>query len=354
MRVALTSVHCWPDVRRGGERYLHELSAALHRAGHDVTVLSTGTSPGRGTVLGVPVHRLPVRTVPRSEPIGVELAFGAQALAHLGPAALRAKVDVWHATSTADAAAAALVGGRVRTVFTDHGFPARASRDKRPDRRLHRYVAGHIGSYVCVSEAAAGYLQSDYGRQADVVSPGVNVGEHTPGTRERRPTVLYSGSLTEPRKGVQQLVEAAALLRRTVPALQVWLLGPGVPPFPLDPELVTRCVLVDDATLRSAYAAAWVTALPSTAESFGMTVVESLASGTPVVVRADGGGSAEIVSDPAVGRRSGPTTEELAASLGEALDLAALPATVEAARAHALRYDWDAAVVPKLLEVYER
>jgi hypothetical protein len=72
------------------------------------------------------------------------------------------------------------------------------------------------------------------------------------------------------------------------------------------------------------------------------------------VVRADGGGSAEIVSDPAIGRLSGPTSEELALSLGEALDLATAPGTVEAARAHALRYDWDAAVVPKLLEVYAR
>src|SRR4051812_42875880 len=100
MRVALSSVHCWPDVRRGGERYVHELGAALQRAGHDVTVLSTGAVPGRGTVLGVPVQRLPVRSLPRSGPLGVELAFGAQALAHLGPAALRARVDVWHATST--------------------------------------------------------------------------------------------------------------------------------------------------------------------------------------------------------------------------------------------------------------
>ena len=45
---------------------------------------------------------------------------------------LRGRWDVWHATSTADGAAAALLGrtGRVRTVFTDHGFPARRSRGR--------------------------------------------------------------------------------------------------------------------------------------------------------------------------------------------------------------------------------
>jgi glycosyltransferase involved in cell wall biosynthesis len=282
------------------------------------------------------------------------MAFGAQALAHLGPAALARRFDVWHATSTGDAAAAVVAGLRVRTVFTDHGFPARQSRAKRPDARLHSLVARRIGAYVCVSEAAASYLLSDYGRRADVVPPGVRVGEHVPGTRDARPTLLYAGSLTESRKGVGLLLEAAALLRRSVPRLQIWLLGPGSPPYPLDPELVTRCELVDDATLRAAYAAAWATVLPSTAESFGMTVVESMASGTPAVVRADGGGSAEIVDDDAVGRRSGPTAEDLAAACGETLDLAQAPGTVEATRAHALRYDWDAAVVPRLLEVYAR
>jgi phosphatidylinositol alpha-mannosyltransferase len=356
VRIALSSVHCWPDVRRGGERYVHELAAALQRAGHDVTLLSTGLTPGRDRVLDVPVRRLPVRRG-RSGPVAVEMAFGAQALAHLGPAALAGRFDVWHATSTGDAAAAAASGFRIRTVFTDHGFPARRSREQRPDHRLHSFVAARIGAYVCVSEAAAAHLRTDYGREANVVSPGVRVDEHLPGARERRPTLLYAGSLTESRKGVGLLLEAAALLQRRLPRLQVWLLGPGTPPFVLDPGLVTRCELADDATLRAAYASAWVTVLPSTAESFGMTVVESLASGSPVVVRADGGGSAEIVRAAGgqdVGRLSGPTAEDLAAACAEALDLAQAPGIVAAARSHAMRYDWDTAVVPKLLEVYAR
>jgi phosphatidylinositol alpha-mannosyltransferase len=358
VRVALTSVHCWPDVRRGGERYVHELAAALRRAGHDVTLLSTGSRPGTDEVLGVPVTRLPVRRLPRGGALATELAFGAQALAHLGPPALRGRFDVWHATSTSDAAAAALVGrsGRVRTVFTDHGFPARRSRDARADRRLHRYVVGHVDSYVCVSEAAGAHLRSDYGREPAVVPPGVRWADHAAGPREPRPTLLYSGALTESRKGVATLLEAAALLRQDVPDLQLWLLGSGDASALLAaapaPDLVTRCGPVDDATLRTAYASAWVTVLPSVAESFGMTVVESLASGTPAVVRADGGGPAEIVSSDAVGRAAGTTPAELASACAAALELAALPGTVEACRARARDFDWDEAVVPLLEKVY--
>jgi glycosyltransferase involved in cell wall biosynthesis len=357
VRVVLSSVHCWPDVRRGGERYVHELGAALRRAGHQVRLLSTGSPPRRTDVLGVPVHRLPVRHLRRYGELDVEAAFGLQALAHLAAPGLVGRYDVWHATSTADAAAAALTSrvGRTRSVFTDHGFPARRSREQRSDAALHTYVVEHVGAYVCVSASAGGYLRTDFGREACVVPPGVRLEAHAPGPREPRPTLLYAGDLGVPRKGVPLLLEAAAQLRTEHPDLQVWLLGPGDPGPALTeapPGLVTRCGLADDETLRQAYARAWVTALPSVAESFGMTVAESLASGTPAVVRADGGGPAEIVSSPEIGRLSGGTAPELATALGEALELARRPGTPEACRERARDFDWDLAVVPALTAVY--
>ncbi|MDP9181232.1 MAG: glycosyltransferase family 4 protein, partial [Actinomycetota bacterium] len=351
MRVVLSSVHCWPDVRRGGERYVHELGAGLLRAGHDVQILSTGRPPRRAEVLGVPVRRLPVRHLRRYGDLDVEAGFGLQALAHLGPAAGLGRYDVWHATSTADGAAAALVGrtGRVRTVFTDHGYPARRSREQRPDRALHRYLVEHVDAYVCVSASAGAYLRDDFGRQPVVVPPGVRLDAHATGRRETRPTLLYAGALTESRKNVPLLLEAAQLLREDEPDLQVWLLGSGDASQLLAavPEgLVTRCGPVDDVELRAAYAAAWVTVLASTAESFGMTVVESLASGTPVVVRADGGGPAEIVSSEEVGRRAGPSALELAGACAEALELARRPGTAQRCRERASEFDWDSAVIP--------
>ncbi|MBV9291704.1 MAG: glycosyltransferase family 4 protein [Frankiales bacterium] len=370
--MVLTSVHCWPDVRRGGERYAHELSAALRRAGHDVRILSTGIHPGRDRVLDVPVQRLPVRHARRRNfpppwsDLAIERAFGAQAFGHLAPAFLAGRFDVWHATSTGDGAAAAWCGavaGRLhssaRTVFTDHGFPARASRDARPDRAAHATVVRRIGAYVCVSKAAADCLARDYGRTAAVVPPGVDVSAHEVAkARADRPTVLYAGSLTESRKGLPLLLAAVDQLLRREPNLQLWLLGPGDAAPLLSATTaevraaVTMCKLASDAELRAAYAKAWVTALPSTAESFGMTVVESLASGTPAVVRADGGGPAEIVDDDRIGRCSGPDAASLADAIGETLDLARQADTADACRERARAYDWDAAVVPALEQVY--
>lgn len=367
MRIVLTSVHCWPDVRRGGERYLHELAAALQRAGQVVRVVSTGGRGGPGEVLGVPVRRLPVRRLPRRYPepwqdVSVEQAFGLQALARIAPRALLGACDVWHATSTSDAAAAAVVGtlpGAPATVFTDHGFPARASREARPDRREHALVVRHIDEYVCVSRAAEAVLRRDFGRPGRVVSPGVELAAHRADLpRHRAPVLLYSGSLTEPRKNLPLLLAAANRLCAAEPSLQVWLLGPGdaadtlaAAPAPVR-AAVTRCGAVDDDALRAAYGQAWVTVLPSRAESFGMAVVESLASGTPVVVLNGSGGPEEIVDDEAIGRRCDEDAGSLATACAEVLALAVDPATRRACRERASAYDWDGAVVPRLLEVY--
>jgi hypothetical protein len=48
-------VYAWPEVRRGGERYLHELASALADTGHRVRVLTTAPTAKRDEVLGVEI-----------------------------------------------------------------------------------------------------------------------------------------------------------------------------------------------------------------------------------------------------------------------------------------------------------
>lgn len=345
LRIVLTSVHAWPGVHRGAERYLHELSSALHDAGHAVRVLSTGR-PARDTQLGVPVRRLAPRGRAGHGTRSAEGAFGLQALALEG---LR-RTDVWHATSTADGAAAATAGRlrpRLRTVFTDHGFPVRRSREQRGDAGLHAQVVRHVDHYVCVSEAAGGWLVGEYGRTADVVPPGVDTAVFRPGPgRADRPVVLYSGDLAEPRKHVRTLVEAVGRLE----GVTLRLAGPGTPDLTgLATAHVELLGLVPLADLPRLYREAWVTALPSVAESFGMALSESLACGTPGVARADGGGPSEVL-DTSTGVLCGEGAESLADALAGAL--AMTPTAADACRERALRWDWRRAVVPALERLY--
>ncbi|MSW53224.1 MAG: glycosyltransferase, partial [Actinobacteria bacterium] len=87
------------------------------------------------------------------------------------------------------------------------------------------------------------------------------------------------------------------------------------------------------AALTDAYRGAWVTALPSENEAFGLVVAESLACGTPGVAFA-GEGPAEVITGDDVGRIAPePTPEALAAALLGALELAHDAATRERCRA---------------------
>lgn len=360
MRIAVTTPYAWPEVRRGGERYAHELAAALRDRGHEVAIWSTAIHREDGVVLGVPVHRMRRRgwATRRWEEQAGEVDFGARLLPRL---AWR-RLDVWHANGIADAAAATMAGRLrpgLRTVFTDHGFPVAGSKGRRPDARLHRWVVRDIDSYVCVSPAAGEWLLRDFGRHPDVVPPGVDLAAYRPGPRDPRPTVVFCGRLDEPRKHLPLLLEAADRLIADRPDLQLWLLGQGDAGPALGAaslavrNAVTRCGPVDEEELKARYAAAWLTVLPSVAESFGLVVVESLASGTPVVVRADGGGPPALVTSPDVGRVSGPSARELAEAVTAALPLATRPGTAARCRTAAEPFDWRRGVVPRLERLYE-
>ena len=358
MRIVLSHVSSWPEVRRGGERYLHELAAALVAAGHDVQVLSTSPQPGTSRLLDVPVRYLRRRSFAgrHFRECADEVAFGLEAGARLACK----RVDVWHALGTADAAAAAGLArvGRLRSVHTSLGIPERWYRDMRPDRHLHDYVVRHVDSYVCLSAAAGDALQQGWGRPPIVVGGGVDLRRFGPSaTRHDRPTLLYSGTFGDPRKNVDLLLEAAAILRGRHPDLEVWLSGSG----PVR-EVVERAPrAAQDAAVdlgvgaeeqqAERYGRAWVTVLPSEHEAFGLALIESLACGTPIVALADSGGPAEIVK-AGVGFVATKSPEALADACDQALQLATDRGTAHACRTEAEHYDWRSAIVPRFEAIY--
>ena len=341
MRIVLTSLYAWPEVRRGGERYVHELGGALAEAGHDVRILATGPAPARSEVRGVPVRLLRRRG---------DRAFAAQAFARLAAN----RFDVWHASTTPDGAAAAVLGSLrgIRSVFTDHGFPARASRERRDDHRLHEVVVRRADAYVCVSEAAGEHLRADYGREPVVCSGGVDLRRFAPARREPVPTLLFCGDANESRKGLPLLLDALRILRGGDGGdVRLWVAGPGDQMVAATHDGVETLGVVDPDALADRYARAWATVLPARAEAFGLVLVESLASGTPVVAL-DEGGPREIVAH-APGRLARPDDpEDLARACAEAIELAADPATAAACRDAARRWDWREAIVPRMEAVY--
>src|SRR5204863_4596648 len=97
--------------------------------------------------------------------------------------------------------------------------------------------------------------------------------------------------------------------------------------------------------LPALYRAAWVSALPSTGEAFGLVLVEALACGTPVV-GADREAIPEVLgADDGVGRLfAGDDPRAVARALLDALDLAADPATAARCRSRAEAFSVDRCV----------
>lgn len=354
LSVVLSHVVAWPEVTRGAERYVHELAAALQHRGHRVRILTTSPQARHDQVLGVPVRGFARGPLPARLRARTQARFGLQCLVDVLPR----KVDVWHANSLYDAAAAA-VCGRVRpglrTVLTLHGPVEPRVRDARPHKQALR-LAGRVDELVCVSSPAARQAHEAAGLVGTVVPPGVDAGVFTPGPgRSATPVLLYVGTLSSPRKNVALLLEAAA----RIPDLEVHLAGQGDPRRWVDgaPEAVRPRVrhlgVLEGDDLVAAYRRAWVTALISEREVFGMSLVESLACGTPVVVLDDGWGPSDIVTD-GTGTRAQGTAEGVAAAVQAAIELLADPHTPARCRAAGETYDWRTAVVPRLEEVYAR
>jgi glycosyltransferase involved in cell wall biosynthesis len=220
----------------------------------------------------------------------------------------------------------------------------------RSSRRATRVIA--------VSRTTAEDLQDHFGLDDEtvrIVPNGVD-DAFTPGDRDAAhlavrdrwgiaaPFVLHVGAL-EPRKGLDVLIEAAALAARDGAAWRVVLAGmAGFEGERIEAaaragggcELLGR---VTDEELLELLRAAGAFAAPALYEGFGIAPLEAMACGTPAVIAAGSGGLEEI-SGPAaivVGER---TPEAWRDALEQALRRPA--ELIDRGLRHAGRYRWPA------------
>ncbi len=176
---------------------------------------------------------------------------------------------------------------------------------------LERMVYRGGTRHIVLSHAFGRILRNQYGvREENIrVVPGcVDVDRFDLGVTRRearkrlglpqdRPLVFCVRRLVT-RMGLEDLIDAMFLVKQAVPDAMLTIAGKG----PLEPQLQARIVargleahvhlagFVPDADLPLWYASADVTVVPTAAlEGFGLTTIESLAAGTPVLVTPVGG-----------------------------------------------------------------
>jgi len=175
--------------------------------------------------------------------------------------------------------------------------------------------------------------------------------------RAPRPTIAVLGRLV-PHKRVEHVLKAAASLRASIPDLKVEVIGDGwwadrlvdaASEFDVD-DLVTFHGHVDEARKDDLLRQAWVLALPSLKEGWGLVVMEAAARGVPAVAYARAGGVAESIRSDRTGVLvDGEEEDEYGGINGftEALrrvltDTGFRENLGRSALAHAHDYDWKA------------
>jgi glycosyltransferase involved in cell wall biosynthesis len=358
----------WSGERAGGlNRYFSGLVRQLRAGGHDVRALALG-EPGPGDPPGEtlgPIHApLPLRLFrvrrragpSRQRDVDLCVSHFAPYTLPLLPRRRRPLVVHFHGPWAAESAA--------------EGAGASA----RLKRRVEQATYHAADRVVVLSAAFRDLLVTQFGVRPERVSvvPGgidsaafsASIGRAAArealGWDADRPTVVCVRRLVR-RMGLERLVDAAKAAARRVPELRVKVYGRG----PLAAELASRIDasgardvvelrgFIPDERLPLVYRAADLSVVPSeTLEGFGLTTLESLAAGTPVLV-SPVGGLPEAVGGLSPSLVLADTkTETLADALAEALrDPARLPSAHDCGEYVRRQFDWQV-IAPRVAAVY--
>lgn len=250
-----------------------------------------------------------------------------------------------------------------RTILHAHGGRVQLWLTSRWRCRLARAALAGAHRVIAVSEAGREALASALGEgRVVLVDNGVDVGVFTPRAGGHTPPrVLYVGGLT-PRKGVLDLLEASAVLRRRGVAHELLLAG-GTPDEGEAAEAEVRARAGPEAkfvgshphaAMPELYGQVDVLCLPSWWEAMPLSVLEAMASALPVVATAVGD-VPRVVADGVTGLVVPPRDPHaLAHALAQLLESPEMRRSMgEAARARACELFPLSRTLASLSELYE-
>ena len=263
------------DAFAGVERLTARLAAAQQASGHEVIVVG-GHSESMRRELGEPGARHVVAT----SVLDVTRALNALSGADV--------INV-HMTAAEVAAAGAVRVRSVPVVSTRH-FAGHRGSSSLPARWLTAATARHVRAQIAVSSYVADHVEGG----CTVVHTGVPAHPDGPPADERDRTVLLAQRL-EPEKGTDVAIRAFAASGLAREGWALHVAGTGTLRTPLEElgrelglggsiEFLGHRSDVDELMDRAAIAIA-----PCDREALGLTVIEAMAHGVPVVAAGAGG-----------------------------------------------------------------
>lgn len=365
MRVALVTEFYYPHLG-GVTEHVHHLGAELRRRGHEAFII---TSHMAGESNDPPfVRRLGTSRVIYANGSFARVTTGWRLTAGLERLVREIDADLVHvqdglAPVLGPAAAAAAHRIGIPAVATFHSWFARSALYRLLRRPLQHRLDG-LAATLAVSEPVVRALSRYFTADWEIIPNGVDVTAFHPNGRRptdylsRGPRLLFLGRL-DPRNGLDTVLAAMPRILARYPAAELVVAGDG----PLR-SLYERRARRLGASVRFVgrvngerpeyYGTADLYLCPTTKASFGITLLEAMACGTPLVV-SDITGFRELVNGGAEAALAPPGLAEAWADAVVALigDAPRRVAMGRAGRAKALRYAWPR-VTDSLLSVYRR
>ncbi len=358
MNIALATPNFWPYVRRGTARYVSTLSNYLIKRGHRITIIAA--KPGKSKEVeenGIVIKYYPYIQHPLFlKHVNRFHTFTAASLWSF----CKDDYDVIYCMHFPEGFAAHLAGKikRIQYLLNITSVPFSKYWEKSSlNEFLFKKGVFSASGLLLPSRYSAQCMQEDYGITGKVIPMPVDTSYFSHRCKKdfKKPIILFTSDLSDRRKGLLLLLEAFYLFKKKVSGAVLLLAGQAdihtirKLSVSIDHDMKDSIYVLGQerlANLPALYSLATMTVLPSMYEVFGMVLLESLASGTPVV-GCENGAVPEIINSPEIGRLFDPKPEGdeatnaagLCAAMVEVFEIAQKANTSQKCREHAKSYD---------------
>ncbi|MCC7025004.1 MAG: glycosyltransferase family 4 protein, partial [Thermomicrobiales bacterium] len=258
-----------------------------------------------------------------------------------------------------------LLNSRAVNVATFHAFRA-SSPWYTAFKPYMTFMMSRLDARIAVSQPARDFVGQYFHGPYDIVPNGIDIQrfrnvEPFPWANDGVPRILFVGRFNEPRKGFKYLLRAMPLVHQQFPEARLVVVGGGKPDHyeglmeRYDVRNVDFVGLASASDLPRYYASCELFCAPSTSgESFGIVLLEAMASGRSVVA-GDIPGYRSVMTNGHEGLLVPPKNpQSLALALVRLLsDRSLRQRMAVAGQATASRYDWPE-IASRVLDVYDR
>ncbi len=306
MRIALVSPYDY-SYSGGVPGHISQLSSHLLDKGHEVKILAPCSKKPLdpnvipiGTPIPIPsgdsIARITL-SLTLSRTVKKELKKGNFDIVHL------------HEPLTPVLPLFVLENSNSINIGTFHAYHGEAKAYKLFQKILQKWFS-KLHGHIAVSQSAMNFVNKCFPAEYRIIPNGVDIVRFCPGVKpieelkDGKINILYVGRL-EKRKGVKYLLEAFKIVKSENPGVRLIIVGPGERLKKEFKRYVEKNKLEDvlfigyvpNEELPRYYATADIFCAPSTGnESFGIVLIEAMASGKPVIATNIVGYS-EVVQD---------------------------------------------------------